>query len=71
MTQEQVETTIASLPTKSDDELVYIWKCCISEKSTAARNLLKPLVTAIEATRKKNSKKQGHNYEEEPTEQTA
>lgn len=56
MTPEEIKQTIASIPTRTDEELVNAWKNITVQKDNKSRELYKPIIQAIEAHRKKTNK---------------
>jgi hypothetical protein len=65
-TKELIDHTIKQLPDFSDEQLVYYYKCSLSQHSPAQKVLFTKLIKAIEAERKARNKIQTLPEKEEP-----
>ena len=68
---ELVNHTIKLLPTYSNEQLVYYYKCCLTKQLASEKKLYAPLVTAIEKERKSRGAKLLAEKAEQPISQTA
>lgn len=55
-TKELIDETIKDLPTFSDEQLVYYYKCSLTKQSAQEKPLYSKLIKAIESERKSRNK---------------
>ena len=56
MTKDRVDYNISLIPAYTDEQLIHLWKCAISNPNLSERKLLEPFITAIDKERNSRQK---------------